>query len=62
MNGGAPLFEKSLEGFKNLKEIKSGDILIIINLGKNSAKDKIVGIIMRRELKNFTPKLKDKYK
>jgi len=57
-----PRNKKNFKGFKTLKEIKLTDTRILVQTGKNGAPDKIVAIVMRRDLEDLVPKLKSKYK
>jgi hypothetical protein len=49
-----PRNEKSLKGFKKLKEVKLNDVRVIVNPGRKGDPDEIVGIVMRKDLKAFT--------
>ena len=54
--------QKSLNGFKKLKEYKFNKIRIIVNPVQKGAPEEIVGIVERSRLDDFLKTLKNKYK
>ena len=56
-----PRNQKSLTGFKKLKEYKFNKIRIIVNPGQKGAPDTIVGIVKRSWLDNLMKTFKNKF-
>ena len=56
-----PRNEKNFKGFKTLKEVKLTDTRMLIRSGKNGQPDEIVGIFMRRDLKDVVKIFDIKY-
>ena len=56
-----PRNQKSLRGFKKLKEYKFNKIRIIVNTGQKGAPDTIVAIVKRLRLDNLMKTFQNKF-
>ena len=54
--------QKSLQGFKKLKEYKFNKIRIIVEPGQKGAPEQIVGIVKRSRLNDLMKPFKNKFK
>ena len=57
-----PRNQKDFKGMKGIKEVKLNDTRMLVRIGKNGKPDEIVAIVMRRDLKDLSAKLKNKFK